>query len=89
MTLTVQNKAEIIGTYRKHERDTGSCEVQIALLSTRVRQLTEHLKSHKKDHASRRGLLMLVGKRATLLKYLRASDELKYREVIKRLDLRR
>jgi small subunit ribosomal protein S15 len=89
MTSTVATKNEIIKQFQKHGGDTGSCEVQIALLSTRIRQLTEHLKSHRKDHASRRGLLMLVGKRSTLLKYLRDNDENKYREVVQRLELRR
>lgn len=87
MTTTVA-KTDIIKSFQKHQNDTGSCEVQVALLTTRIRELTEHLKSHKKDHASRRGLLMLVGKRSTLLKYLRVADEPKYREVVKRLELR-
>lgn len=88
MTSTVDPKSEIIRQFQKHEQDTGSCEVQIALLSSRIRQLTEHLKSHRKDHASRRGLLMLVGKRSTLLRYLRDNDDVKYRDVLKKLELR-
>jgi small subunit ribosomal protein S15 len=87
MTSTVA-KSEIIHSFQKHGTDTGSCEVQVALLTSRIKQLTEHLKSHRKDHASRRGLLMLVGKRSTLLRYLRDADEVKYREVVARLELR-
>ncbi len=87
MTSTVA-KSEIIRSFQKHGQDTGSSEVQVALLSTRIRQLTEHLKSHMKDHASRRGLLMLVGKRSTLLRYLRDHDEAKYREIVEKLELR-
>ncbi len=89
MVLTVESKAKIIDAYKQHDGDTGSAEVQIAILSERIRQLTEHLKSHKKDHASRRGLLMMVGRRAKFLKYLRATDEPKYREIVRRLELRR
>lgn len=89
MTLTVDDKAKIISAYRVHESDTGSPEVQVAVLTTRIRELTEHLKSHKKDHASRRGLLMLVGRRTKFLRYLRKQDEARYREVIRRLELRR
>ncbi len=87
MTTTVA-KSDIIRSFQQHQQDTGSCEVQVALLSSRIRQLTEHLKSHRKDHASRRGLLMLVGKRSTLLRYLRAYDEPKYREIVQKLELR-
>jgi small subunit ribosomal protein S15 len=89
MTLTLEDKAKIIDAYRKHATDTGSAEVQVALLTTRIRQLTEHLKTHRKDHASRRGLLMMVGKRSTFLKYLRTENEERYDEIVKRLDLRR
>lgn len=88
MALTVDDKAKVISTFRHHEKDTGSAEVQIAILTTRIRQLTEHLKSHRKDHASRRGLLMMVGRRSTFLKYLQRTDEAKYREVIQKLELR-
>ena len=89
MTLTVEDKAKIIDAYKQHDGDTGSAEVQIAILTTRIRQLTEHLKTHKKDHASRRGLLMMVGRRSTFLRYLRRNDENKYREIVRRLELRR
>ena len=88
MTSTVENKSEIIRQFQKHGQDTGSCEVQIALLTTRIRQLTEHFKSHRKDHASRRGLYMLIGKRSKLLRYLRDNDEAKYRDVLQKLELR-
>ena len=89
MTLTVADKAKIIDAYKQHDGDTGSTEVQIAILTTRIRQLTEHLKTHKKDHASRRGLLAMVGRRSKYLRYLRSVDENKYREMLKRLELRR
>ena len=82
-------KAEIIDEYRQHESDTGSPEVQVALLTGRINQLTEHLRTHKKDHHSRRGLLMLVGKRRRLLDYLRRTDVERYRALIARLRLRR
>jgi len=88
MTSTVETKSEIIRQFQKHGQDTGSCEVQIALLTTRIRQLTEHFKSHRKDHASRRGLYMLIGKRSKLLRYLRDNDETKYRDVLQKLELR-
>lgn len=87
--LNVELKTKIIGDYRTHDGDTGSPEVQVALLSERIRQLTEHLKTHKKDHASRRGLLMLVGKRSTLLRYLERNDSERYETVMKRLGIRR
>src|SRR6476661_8162992 len=82
-------KAATITEHRVHETDTGSPEVQIALLSDRVNQLTEHLKVHKKDHHSRRGLLMLVGRRRRLLDYLRRNDVERYRALIAKLGLRR
>ena len=82
-------KADIIQDYRQHDSDTGSPEVQVALLTGRINQLTEHLRTHKKDHHSRRGLLMLVGKRRRLLDYLRANDVERYRALIARLGLRR
>ena len=66
MALTVADKAKLVGTHRRHEKDTGSPEVQVALLTTRIQQLTEHLKMHKKDHSSRRGLLKMVGTRSSL-----------------------
>lgn len=89
MTLTVDAKREIITKFGKDESDTGSTSVQIALLSARITELTEHLRTHKKDHHSRRGLLMLVGQRRRLLNYLRRSDLDRYRELIKELGLRR
>ena len=83
------NKGEIIGQYRLHEQDTGSPEVQIALLSGRIGYLTEHLSTHKKDHHSRRGLLMLVGRRRKLLDYLKVKDVERYKRVIERLGIRK
>ena len=82
-------KEEIIAEYELHEGDTGSPEVQVALLTERVRHLTEHLKVHKKDHASRRGLLMLVGQRSRLLRYVNGKDRNRYLDLIKRLGIRR
>ena len=82
-------KSATISEYRTHETDTGSPEVQIALLTDRINQLTEHLKVHKKDHHSRRGLLMLVGRRRRLLDYVRENDVERYRAVIAKLGLRR
>ena len=82
-------KLELIDEYKTHDGDTGSPEVQVALLTERIRHLTEHLKQHKKDHASRRGLLMLVGQRTRLLRYLTAKDRSRYQNLIKRLGLRR
>ena len=89
MTLTNEAKLEIVGKHGKHEKDTGSTEVQIALLTTRITELTEHLRTHKKDHASRRGLLMMVSKRNGLLNYLRTKDRNRYLTVINRLGLRK
>ncbi len=83
------HKTDLIGQYRIHETDTGSPEVQIALLSGRIGNLTEHLTGHKKDHHSRRGLLMLVGRRRKLLDYLKRTDVERYRTVIERLGLRK
>ncbi|MCU0727974.1 MAG: 30S ribosomal protein S15 [Planctomycetes bacterium] len=82
-------KNDVITEFRRHEGDTGSPEVQVALLTERIRHLTEHLKDHRKDHASRRGLLMLVGLRSRLLKYLGRSDQARYRDLIQKLGLRR
>lgn len=89
MTLTKTQKSEIIGQHKRSDTDTGSAEVQIAVLSKRISDLTEHLKMHKKDHASRRGLLMLVGRRRRLLEYLRREDIERYRDLVARLGLRR
>ena len=83
------NKAATIAEHRLHETDTGSPEVQVAILSERINHLTEHLKAHKKDHHTRRGLLMLVGRRRRLLDYLRRNDVERYRALIARLGLRR
>ncbi|HEX5949387.1 MAG TPA: 30S ribosomal protein S15 [Actinomycetota bacterium] len=89
MTLTKTQKAEIVGEHRRSDTDTGSAEVQIAVLSRRISDLTQHLKTHGKDHASRRGLLMLVGRRRRLLEYLKREDINRYRELVARLGLRR
>ena len=85
----MKTKEEIIKEYGKSEKDTGSTEVQVALMSERIDHLTEHLKTHNKDHHTRRGLLMLVGKRKRLLQYIENQDVLKYRELIERLGIRR
>jgi len=89
MTLTVEQKQEIVQRHGRAEHDTGSAEVQVALLTARINELNEHLRSHKKDHHSRRGLLMLVGKRRRLLGYLQRMDLDRYRALIKELGLRR
>ncbi|HHW11740.1 MAG TPA: 30S ribosomal protein S15 [Firmicutes bacterium] len=87
--LTAEKKAEIIAKYRLHEDDTGSPEVQIAILTERINYLTEHLKVHKKDHHSRRGLLKMVGQRRGLLNYLYKTDIQRYRSIVERLGLRK
>ena len=87
--MTVEQKQAIIAEYATHEGDTGSPEVQIALLTTRINELTEHLKVHKKDHHSRRGLLKMVGHRRNLLAYLTKVDIERYRAIIKRLGIRK
>jgi len=89
MNLPKEVKEKITREYQTHEGDTGSPEVQVALLTQKIRELTEHLKKHKKDHTSRRGLLMMVGKRTTTLRYLRKRDPQRYATLIKRLGLRR
>ena len=89
MSITKDRKTEIIDQYRVKPTDTGSPEVQIALLTARINELTEHLRTHKKDHASRRGLLMMVSKRSSLLTYLRNKDRERYLAVIGRLGLRK
>lgn len=86
---TEQKKTEVIEKFKRHEGDTGSAEVQIALLTERINHLNEHLQLHPKDFHSRRGLLMLVGKRRGLLNYLKETDILRYREIITKLDLRK
>jgi small subunit ribosomal protein S15 len=87
--LTKQEKGKIIDDFETHEGDTGSPEVQIALLTRRINDLTEHLKEHRKDHASRRGLLKMVGTRSALLKYVNKKDVKRYQEIISRLGLRK
>lgn len=89
VALTAEQKKEILGTYGLHETDTGSPEAQVALLTKRITDLTEHLKQHKHDHHSRRGLLLLVGRRRRLLKYVADVDVERYRSLIERLGLRR
>ena len=87
--MTTERKQEIINQYRRDEKDTGSSEVQIALLTERINELTEHLKVHKKDNHSRRGLLKMVGKRRNLLNYLAKKDENAYKELVSKLGLRK
>ena len=89
MTLTKEAKSELITKYATHDGDTGSPEVQVALLTARINELTEHLREHSKDHASRRGLLMLVGQRRRLLNYLSRRDVDRYRSLVQELGLRR
>ena len=84
-----EKKTEIIESYRVHDSDTGSPEVQIAILTEKINHLNEHLKIHKKDHHSRRGLLMMVGKRRGLLNYLKKKDIERYREIVSKLNLRK
>ncbi|MEA2367161.1 MAG: small subunit ribosomal protein [Thermoleophilaceae bacterium] len=89
MSLAAEKKQEIVAKYGRGDADTGSTEVQVALLTARINELTEHLRTHRKDHHSRRGLLMLVGKRRRLLRYLQSSDIERYRSLIQELGLRR
>ena len=89
MSISVETKRQIVSEYRQHEKDTGSPEVQIALLTTRITELNEHLKTHKKDHSSRRGLLKMVSKRNSLLKYLTREDRTRYQQIIGKLGLRK
>lgn len=89
MSITPERKSEVIKTHAKHEGDTGSPEVQIALLTARINELTEHFKSHPKDFAGRRGLLKLVGRRRNLLNYLRTNDVERYRSIVQALGLRK
>ncbi len=89
VALSKDRKSGIIGTYKTHDSDTGSPEVQVAILSDRINYLTEHFKIHAKDHHSRRGLLMLVGQRRRLLDYLKSKDSQRYAELIKRLGIRK
>lgn len=87
--ITPETKSRIVADYKLHEKDSGSPEVQIALLTTRITELTEHLRTHPKDHSSRRGLLKMVSKRNSLLKYLTREDRARYLKVIGRLGLRK
>jgi len=89
MTLKKENKQQLVKDYQKHKTDTGSPEVQIALLTARIRELTEHFKTHKQDHHSRRGLLKLVGQRRRLLDYLKKRDINRYKDTIDRLGIRK
>jgi small subunit ribosomal protein S15 len=87
--LTKEKKQKVVAEFRTSEKDTGSAEVQIAILTTRINELTDHFKSHPKDHASRRGLLKMVGNRSALLKYVGKKDIKRYKEIINRLGLRK
>jgi small subunit ribosomal protein S15 len=87
--ITKEGRSKVVEETRRHEGDTGSPEVQVALITQRIRHLTDHLKTHMKDHGSRRGLLMLVGKRTKLLKYLRTTDAPRYEALIAKLELRK
>jgi small subunit ribosomal protein S15 len=89
MSITKERKQGLIGDYRRSEGDTGSPEIQIAILTTRVAEITEHLRTHKKDYASRRGLLMMVSRRRRLLDYLKTVDPQRYLDIIRRLDIRK
>jgi small subunit ribosomal protein S15 len=89
MAIETEERKKLIESYKLHETDSGSPEVQVALLTTEIRALTEHLKRHRKDFTSRRGLLMKVGRRTTLLRYLSRMDRARYQKLIDRLDLRR
>ena len=89
MALSKDRKTDLIGSYKTHEGDTGSPEVQVAILSERINYLTEHFKTHAKDHHSRRGLLMLVGRRRRLLDYVKSKDVQRYADLIKRLNIRK
>jgi small subunit ribosomal protein S15 len=89
MSIAAELKRKIVQENRRHQTDTGSAEVQIALLTARINHLTEHLKTHTKDHASRRGLLMMVGKRGSLLKYLSNTAPERYRQILANLGLRK
>ena len=84
-----QRKQELIEEFQRHEDDTGSAEVQIAVLTERINNLTDHLRENQQDHASRRGLLQMVGKRSAMLKYLRGESEERYRDIVQRLSLRK
>ncbi len=87
--MDIESKTKVKSEYQRHDNDTGSSEVQVALLSARIQELSEHLKTHRKDHSSRRGLIMMVSKRRRLLDYLNSKDNEAYTQLIKRLGLRR
>jgi len=89
MALVQEKKQELVQKYKRHEKDTGSPEVQVALLSERITHLTEHFKTHKKDHHSRRGLLKMVGQRRRLLDYLKSKDQNRYKKLIENLGIRK
>ncbi|BBM84846.1 30S ribosomal protein S15 [Candidatus Uabimicrobium amorphum] len=89
MAMTPKNKNNVVEKYRKHEKDSGSPEVQIAIFTKRIEELTQHLKKHRKDYATRRGLLMLVGQRTSLLRYLKKKDVSRYQAIIKELGIRK
>jgi small subunit ribosomal protein S15 len=89
VALSVEEKTEVIKQYKRHDSDTGSPDVQVAILTKRINDLTEHFKIHKKDHHSRRGLLMLVGQRRRLLNYIKDRDVKRYRELVASLNLRK
>jgi small subunit ribosomal protein S15 len=89
MSITAEAKTKLVSDYKIHDKDTGSPEVQIAILTTRINELTDHLRTHKKDHSSRRGLLKMVSKRNHLLKYLTRTDRTRYQQIIGRLGLRK
>lgn len=89
MTVTIERKKEVIGKFKIHNEDTGSPEIQVALITEEINHLSEHLKVHKKDFSSRRGLLMMVGQRARLLKYLQKIDKERYQTLIKNLGIRK
>ena len=89
MAVTMERRKGLVADFKVHAKDTGSPEVQVALITENINQLTEHLKVHKKDHTSRRGLLMMVGKRARLLKFLQTEDRERYQTLIKRLGIRK
>ncbi|MBV5259804.1 30S ribosomal protein S15 [Synechococcus moorigangaii CMS01] len=89
MALTQERKQELMGEYQVHETDTGSADLQVAFLTARINQLTEHLKINKKDHSSRRGLLKMIGKRKRLLQFIKSNDQERYQTLIGRLGIRR
>ena len=89
MALTAERKQSVVSTHRRHDKDTGSPEIQVALLTDRIQQLSQHLQTHLKDHASRRGLLKMVGARSSLLKFLTRTDAERYQKIIDSLGLRK